>query len=110
MSASARFRLSGPPIRYWCMACTIAEVPGRIVSVEKDSDSAVHRIVSDISTTSGTAGGPLVDLQTGRVLGIHYGGQWGDNKGKFALASAFGDLLNLSNLPSEIKLIFSPPS
>ena len=39
---------------------------------------------TDISTLGGTGGGPLVDLVSGRVIGVHFAGEWIDEKGKFS--------------------------
>ena len=86
-------------------------MPGRILSLDPSSlNSNVRQITSDMSTAPGTSGGPLVDLQTGRVLGIHYGGQWIQNpesQGKFAYAEVFADILKLPNLTDEVRKIFN---
>jgi hypothetical protein len=59
-----------------------------------DSDSRTpstaqigHAIITtDISTSGGTAGSPLIELLTGRVIGMSYAGQWQGERGKFAYA------------------------
>ena len=48
--------------------------PGVITSVEGDE---LHY---DCWTLRGTAGGPIVDLATGAVLGVHIGGQYDDTR------------------------------
>lgn len=86
-------------------------MPGRILSINPSSSNRkISEITSDMSTTAGTAGGPLVDLQTGRVLGIHYGGEWIKNPekpGKFSYSEVFPDILELPNLPDDVKEIFN---
>jgi hypothetical protein len=73
-------------------------MPGRILdfgrqsassSLETASDASANVFTSDISTTIGTAGGPLVELTTGHVLGMSYAGSWKGQRGKFANAEAF---------------------
>ena len=39
---------------------------------------------TDISTLGGTGGGPLVELVSGRVIGVHFAGEWDNEKGKFS--------------------------
>lgn len=39
---------------------------------------------TDISTLAGTGGAPLVDLVSGRVIGLHFAGEWDPRKGKFS--------------------------
>lgn len=61
-------------------------MPGRILSLSANtfgqsdsvSDGRVDSsmFTSDISTTGGTAGGPIIDLSTGKVLGVSFGGAW----------------------------------
>lgn len=58
---------------------------GQIESVERPLT-----ITSDISTSSGTGGGPLVELTSGKIIGISYGGSWKGERGKFA----FGETLS----------------
>lgn len=73
-------------------------MPGRILLVEKEGQT-IRRITTDISTTSGSAGGPLIDLETGRVLGLHHSGQWKDDEsGKFAWADLIADI----PIPSDV--------
>jgi hypothetical protein len=43
---------------------------------------------TDISTTGGTGGAPLVALTTGRVIGMSYAGRWKGERGKFAYAES----------------------
>ena len=74
-------------------ACVKRAMPGRIIAVENFEGLKIRRITSDISTTGGSAGGPLVDLQTGRVLGLHHSGQWKDDEsGKFSWADLIADI------------------
>jgi hypothetical protein len=71
-------------------------MPGRILAFGQARPSGVvgpHGVhpgadvfATDISTSGGTAGAPLVDLATGRVIGVSYAGQWKDERGKFAYA------------------------
>jgi S1-C subfamily serine protease len=42
------------------------------------------QFTTDISTSGGTAGGPLVDLMTGQVIGVQVAGLWRGERGKFA--------------------------
>ncbi len=64
-------------------------MPGRILAFGASplvEDSTQKTIASDISTSSGTGGGPLVDLSTGKVVGMSYAGRWQGKRGKFAYA------------------------
>lgn len=73
-------------------------MPGRILavgqggpdsSVEFESGrQAIAVFTNDISTSSGTSGAPLMELATGRVLGMSYAGQWKGERGKFAYAES----------------------
>lgn len=46
--------------------------PGRLLMVEGDDGALLH----DCLTLAGNAGSPVVDLETGLVLGVHYAGRW----------------------------------
>lgn len=71
-------------------------MPGRVVTTGWDSDGSLElrtptqeqsvRLVSDISTTAGVSGAPIVELATGKVIGVSFAGQWTDEQGKFAIA------------------------
>lgn len=63
-------------------------LPGRTLTLEGDPAGAKkgRMITTDINTSVGTAGAPLVDLLTGRVIGVHMGGRWDEKKGKFTFA------------------------
>jgi hypothetical protein len=50
-------------------------MPGIVVEVDASS------FVYECWTLSGAAGGPVVDLDTGKVMGIHYGGKSGKSTG-----------------------------
>ncbi len=43
-------------------------------------------ITTDISTTAGTGGSPLIELKSGRVIGVSYAGRSQGERGKFAYA------------------------
>jgi hypothetical protein len=74
-------------------------MPGRILAVGQ-GDSGPGSIelesvrqaplvfTSDISTSGGTGGGPLIELSTGRVIGMSYAGLWKGERGKFAYAES----------------------
>ncbi|HLG54369.1 MAG TPA: trypsin-like peptidase domain-containing protein [Vicinamibacterales bacterium] len=74
-------------------------MPGRILAFGEPGASlgagpaakAQRVFTTDISTSGGTGGGPLVDLTTGAVLGMSYAGMWQGERGKFAYAEAFPD-------------------
>ncbi|TAX63546.1 serine protease [Rhizobium ruizarguesonis] len=60
-------------------------MPGRILAFGTGSDRPDRKVfTSDISTSSGTGGGPLTDLQSGKVIGMSYAGQWQGEHGKFS--------------------------
>ena len=69
-------------------------MPGRILAFGVDNpfsrfaseSDPLAMFTTDMSTTRGTAGGPLVDLSTGAVIGVSHGGQWHGERGKFAYA------------------------
>ncbi|HKP53534.1 MAG TPA: trypsin-like peptidase domain-containing protein [Chloroflexia bacterium] len=52
-------------------------MPGAIISVCEQESRFDH----DCFTTGGTAGGCVVDLQTNRVIGLHYSGRYDAKKG-----------------------------
>ncbi|AKF84902.1 hypothetical protein MFUL124B02_05885 [Myxococcus fulvus 124B02] len=72
-------------------------MPGRVVSLtpgQEPRPSVVRALRSDVSTTVGVAGAPLVDLRDDKVVvGLHFAGEWKENQGKFALALSMADLL-----------------
>ncbi|TPI62528.1 trypsin-like peptidase domain-containing protein [Mesorhizobium sp. B3-1-3] len=65
-------------------------MPGRILAYgtgpEGDVSKRTPKFTTDISTSSGTGGGPLLDLLTGKVIGLSYAGIWEGERGKFAYA------------------------
>lgn len=63
-------------------------LPGRTVALEADPSlvQGAATLTTDINTSGGTAGAPLVDLATGRVIGVHIGGHWDKERGKFTYA------------------------
>jgi hypothetical protein len=69
-------------------------MPGRILAFGAGSPPAFGNpeskrlpvFTTDISTSGGTGGGPLVDLTTGAVLGMSHSGRWQGERGKFAYA------------------------
>lgn len=72
-------------------------MPGRILAFGQPGPYSVGletpqaapvEITSDMSTSAGTAGGPLLELGTGRVIGMSYGGIWKGERGKFTYAKA----------------------
>jgi hypothetical protein len=78
-------RLLGPQPGQKCL------MPGRVLAFGTGplSGSGVEPnqvITTDISTSGGTAGGPLIDLLTGKVIGLSYAGVWKGERGKFAYA------------------------
>ena len=68
-------------------------MPGRILAFGPSTSRArlestrAATFTTDISTTVGTGGGPLVDLSAGLVIGVSYGGEWRGERGKFANAN-----------------------
>jgi hypothetical protein len=74
-------------------------MPGRILAVSKEEPIGVVGelkagrptptfFTDDASTSGGTGGAPLIDLATGRVLGMSYAGLWKGERGKFAYAES----------------------
>src|SRR5262249_27504764 len=64
-------------------------IPGRILGFGVYGPFAGAeslRFTSDISTTGGNSGAPLVELSSGNVLGISLAGVWQGERGKFAYA------------------------
>lgn len=65
-------------------------MPGRSVALGDVRDArplkGAARITLDINSTAGTAGAPIIDLTTGRVIAVHLAGLWDEKKGKFAFA------------------------
>jgi hypothetical protein len=60
--------------------------PGQVSGGLEQAAAALPVVTTDISTSGGTAGGPLVDFSTGQVIGTSYGGIWRGERGKFAYA------------------------
>ncbi len=69
-------------------------MPGRILAfgtrvtsgnLETVATSA-YQLTTDISTAGGTGGAPLIDLASGKVIGVHYAGLWQGERGKFEYA------------------------
>ncbi len=88
-------------------------MPGRVISLpptnaaEQFSASGENAIIVDASTTGGTGGGPLIDLASGELVGVHFAGSWQDiGQGKFGYSAPLqwlfpGDRLrNFLNAPS----------
>lgn len=67
-------------------------MPGRILAFGQTNDTIGPEneqrpvITNDISTIGGTAGGPLLALSTGQVIGMSVGGKWKGERGKFGYA------------------------
>lgn len=82
-------------------------MPGRILRLNEQDKT----ITSDISTTAGTAGGPLIDLTSGAVLGVSFAGVWKGERGKFAYQELLGkevrELIASRNRGEEIRVIDS---
>ena len=89
-------------------------LPGRVAAVEAANSitgtrevavkpDAIRAIRSDISSGPGLAGGPLVDLLTNEVVGIHFAGRWSKEKGKFAFAASMADVVAAAQLPDDVK-------
>jgi hypothetical protein len=57
----------------------------------KLADGARRIVTSDISSGDGTAGGPLVEMSSGKLIGMHYGGIWKGERGKFAYAELLSE-------------------
>ncbi|NVJ22440.1 MULTISPECIES: trypsin-like serine peptidase [Myxococcus] len=84
-------------------------MPGRLLSFTPQrglEHRQVRKLVSDISTTHGVSGAPLVDMESDTVLGLHIEGLWKENEGKFAYAFAMPDLLDI--LPESVLQIIKP--
>ena len=71
-------------------------MPGRILAFGQGGPTGVLGLESakpptavfttDISTSGGTGGAPLIELNTGRVIGVNFAGVWKGERGKFAYA------------------------
>jgi hypothetical protein len=69
-------------------------MPGRVLaagrtvsgSAKIDRAGGPAYLTTDVSSMSGTAGGPLADLTTGKIIGMNFAGEWREDKGKFAYA------------------------
>jgi Trypsin-like peptidase domain len=63
-------------------------MPGRVLAV--GSSMSIYPVgnttvlTTDISTSGGAGGGPLIDLKTGKVIGVAHSGFWKGDRGKFA--------------------------
>jgi hypothetical protein len=73
-------------------------MPGRIVGFSEGAAGELEIVAvpshgvfftSDVSSMGGTGGGPLVNLETGKVVGVNHSGRWQNIRdGKFAYAQA----------------------
>ncbi|EJE48779.1 hypothetical protein PMI14_06780 [Acidovorax sp. CF316] len=66
-------------------------LPGRVLAAGPGGPFGVEAndkilFTTDISTSGGTGGAPLIDLATGRVIGISSRGIWKGSRGKFSYA------------------------
>jgi len=61
----------------------------RDIGLEFATSPAPAIFTTDISTSVGTAGGPLVDLATGRVVGMSFAGRWQSERGKMSYSEPF---------------------
>jgi hypothetical protein len=67
-------------------------MPGRILAFRRLMFPAppgtveTNLFTSDLSATAGTAGGPLMDLETSKVIGVHSLGRWYPTRGMFSFA------------------------
>ena len=69
-------------------------MPGRILDVTAVTTTGPIRVItSDASTMGGVAGGPLVDLATGQVLGLHHSGFWKPDRLKSGLSDVVSDAM-----------------
>jgi uncharacterized caspase-like protein len=50
--------------------------PGQLLGIERDESVLRH----DCLTLGGNAGSPLVDVESGLVVGVHYAGRWAEFK------------------------------
>jgi len=50
--------------------------PGQILSVEQDAGE----FTNDCLTSGGNGGSPVIDVESGFVLGFHHSGRWLDSK------------------------------
>lgn len=60
-------------------------LPGRVLAFGPTGQRGnFDELTTDISTSSGAGGGPLIDMNSGKVLGLHWAGRWQGERGKFA--------------------------
>jgi endonuclease G, mitochondrial len=71
--------------------------PGMILAAPDTERSFDH----DASTLAGNAGSPVIDLASGRVIGVHWGGmeEAGQKRGRAAALTMSGNRTLLSALP-----------
>lgn len=76
-------------------------MPGRILEVSAaTSANPIRVITSDASTMGGVGGGPLVDLATGQVLGLHHSGIWSPDGLKSGLSDVLSDAMSAKQEPA----------
>jgi len=68
-------------------------MPGRILafgarSGGNQTGQPSNEFTTDLSSASGSGGSPLIDVMTGKVIGVHYAGIWQGERGKFSYAQA----------------------
>lgn len=85
-------------------------MPGRVVSlppVNADKQFSLidqNGIIVDASTSGGTGGAPLIDLVSGKLVGINFAGRWQNlEDGKFAYVAPFDWLFPSKKLTALIR-------
>jgi hypothetical protein len=82
-AADARNDLNVVNNIYGSVSAFLYVQPGQLIEVRENQGAGI--LAHDCSTLGGSSGAPVVDLETGHVLGLHFGGRYLDRN--FAVPS-----------------------
>ena len=93
--------------------------PGKVIEVDYSTKDGAARtqLLHDATTLGGASGSPLIEVETGEVVGLHYAGQYRVSNYALSITSLeedpaldeFADLLDLDFGPKTVAPSPSPP-
>ena len=76
--------------------------------MEEIAGSWAKELNCDFSSGPGSAGGPVVDLETGTVLGLHTSGKWDEQRGNITTAIRLVGFAEKASLPEWLRRELNP--